>query len=130
MSAFKNIDLSYLLDKNCHRGISKMAWKPEDIAASVQKLYEDELLKIVKKHCHHKNLILMGGCALNCTANYEYFKHLPEGVILYVEHCSTDNGGLEKGEHFKYYCDSHYRNDTKNIPYPCFITDIGLITHD
>ncbi len=64
-----NIDLSYLLDKNCHRGVSKMAWKPEDIAASVQKLYEDELLKIIEKYCHHKNLILMGGCALNCVAN-------------------------------------------------------------
>jgi carbamoyltransferase len=64
-----NIDLSYLLNENCHKGIKTIPRYPQDVAASVQKLYEDELLKIVKKHCHHKNLILMGGCALNCVAN-------------------------------------------------------------
>ena len=48
-------------------------------------------------------------------------------ATIQISHCSTKNGGLEKGEHFNYYCDSHYRNDTKNIPYPHFITDIGII---
>ena len=33
-----------------------------------QTLYEKELLKLVDM-CPHKNLILMGGCALNCVAN-------------------------------------------------------------
>ena len=31
-------------------------------------LYENKLLELVKK-CPKKNLILMGGCALNCVAN-------------------------------------------------------------
>ena len=32
-----------------------------------------------------KNIVLSGGCALNCVANYEYLKHLPEGCKLYAE---------------------------------------------
>jgi len=69
-------NLSHLLDRNCHTGVSLETItsnyrKPDyaDVAASVQKFYEDELLKLIETHCKHKNLILMGGCALNCVAN-------------------------------------------------------------
>lgn len=70
MSAFGEpiYDYEYLLYENNHRGIKSLEGKPEDIAASIQKLYEDELLKLVKM-CPKKNLIIMGGCALNCVAN-------------------------------------------------------------
>ena len=70
MSAFGEpiYNYEYLLYENNHRGIKSLKGKPEDIAASIQKLYEDELLKLVKM-CPKKNLILMGGCALNCVAN-------------------------------------------------------------
>tara|TARA_Y100000992_G_scaffold301120_1_gene271252 strand:+ start:22 stop:1329 length:1308 start_codon:yes stop_codon:yes gene_type:complete len=70
MSAFGEpiYNYEYLLYENNHRGIKSLEGKPEDIAASIQKLYEDELLKLVKM-CPKKNLILMGGCALNCVAN-------------------------------------------------------------
>ena len=51
-------------------------------------------------------------------------------ATIQISHCNTKNGGLEKGEHFNYYCDIHYDKDIKKFPYPCFITDIGLITHD
>tara|TARA_B100000949_G_scaffold219931_1_gene219503 strand:+ start:424 stop:1764 length:1341 start_codon:yes stop_codon:yes gene_type:complete len=63
-------DLTPLLDKNNHRGVGDI-WKGaknEDLAASIQNLYEKELLKLVNM-CPHKNLIIMGGCALNCVAN-------------------------------------------------------------
>ena len=40
----------------------------EDLAASVLVLYERELLKLIEM-CPHENLVLMGGCALNCAAN-------------------------------------------------------------
>jgi carbamoyltransferase len=63
------IDFRYLLDENCHKGVRLPPVKSEDIAASVQALYENELLKLVDKYCKHDNLILMGGCALNCVAN-------------------------------------------------------------
>ena len=56
--------------ENNHRGIGNILpdVKNEDLAASIQALYEQELLKLVKM-CPHQNLVLMGGCALNCAAN-------------------------------------------------------------
>ena len=72
MAAFgePRYDLDYLLWKNNHSGVGNI-WKdacPEDLAASIQALYERELLKLVEM-CPKKNLIIMGGCALNCVAN-------------------------------------------------------------
>ena len=32
-----------------------------------------------------KNVVISGGCALNCVANYEYLNHLPEDGKLFVE---------------------------------------------
>jgi carbamoyltransferase len=63
------IDFSYLLETNCHKGIGPIQGKREDIAASIQYWYEQELIKLVKTYCNHNQLILMGGCALNCVAN-------------------------------------------------------------
>lgn len=64
-------DLSELLYRNNHRGIGN--YLPDardvDLAASAQYLYEKELLKIIDEHCKHPNLVFMGGCALNCSAN-------------------------------------------------------------
>jgi len=63
-------DLAPLLDKNNHRGVGDI-WKNAknvDLAASMQSLYEQEFLKLVDM-CKHKNLVIMGGCALNCVAN-------------------------------------------------------------
>ena len=72
MSAFgePRYDLTPLLDKNNHRGVGDI-WKncrSEDLAASIQDLYEREFLKLVDM-CPKKNLVIMGGCALNCVAN-------------------------------------------------------------
>ena len=55
---------------NCHRGMPKvLKGYPNDIAASAQLLVEEEIVKIVKDHCYHQNLVMMGGVALNCVAN-------------------------------------------------------------
>jgi len=64
-------DLSELLHRNNHKGIGNYLphARKEDLAASAQYLYENELLKLVNKYCIHSNLVLMGGCALNCVAN-------------------------------------------------------------
>jgi carbamoyltransferase len=64
-------DLSDLLYRNNHRGIGQHLpeAKDVDLAASAQYLYEKELLKIIDENCKHKNLVFMGGCALNCLAN-------------------------------------------------------------
>ena len=72
MSAFGNpkYDLEYLLWENNHRGVGDIFPEAsvEDLAASVQVLYERELLKLIEM-CPHENLVLLGGCALNCAAN-------------------------------------------------------------
>jgi carbamoyltransferase len=53
-----------------------------DIAAAVQKVYEDRLMEFMnfaKKKTNKKNLVFMGGCALNCSANtklYDLFENI------------------------------------------------------
>jgi len=64
-----------VLKENVHRGIRW--WRPEiqdkeNIAASIQKVTEDILLGLVDwvaKRTKSRHLVLMGGVALNCTAN-------------------------------------------------------------
>jgi len=71
---------TFELKHNVHRGI--MWWRPEltstqdhyDIAASIQKVTEEYLVNTtqwMKANLPSKNLILMGGVALNCKANTE-----------------------------------------------------------
>jgi carbamoyltransferase len=64
-----------VLKENVHRGIRW--WRPElqdreNIAASIQKITEEVLVGIAKwlaKATGQRNLVLMGGLALNCVAN-------------------------------------------------------------
>lgn len=74
--------------QNLHRGC--LQWAPElnsvqdyaDIAAGTQAVYEyvfKHLVKQTKKLVDSDNIVLMGGCALNCVANsiaYKYFKNV------------------------------------------------------
>ena len=75
----------FLFKKNLHRGC--LDWRPDltsqqdmyDIAACTQRIYEllfeQTLLKAIAL-TKSSNLVLMGGCALNCSANplaYKYF---------------------------------------------------------
>ena len=72
MAAFghKTYNLEDLLWENNQWGVGDLLpdAKNEDLALSIQLLYESKLLELVKM-CPKKNLILMGGCALNCVAN-------------------------------------------------------------
>jgi carbamoyltransferase len=40
-----------------------------DLARNIQHHYEYFFYDLIDKHTSHKNLIIMGGCALNCVAN-------------------------------------------------------------
>jgi len=74
--------------QNLHRGCKW--WRPEltteqdmfDIAAATQAVYEFVLriiLRETSKLYSSKNLVLMGGCALNCSANsiaYEFYDNV------------------------------------------------------
>jgi carbamoyltransferase len=66
----KTYNLEDLLEENNHWGVGNLLpdAKNEDLALSVQLLYESKLLELVKL-CPKKNLVIMGGCALNCSAN-------------------------------------------------------------
>jgi len=67
----------FTFKKNLHRGC--LDWRPDltvkdsfEIAASTQYVYEHffiEALRKAEKISGSKNLVLMGGCALNCLAN-------------------------------------------------------------
>jgi carbamoyltransferase len=73
---------------NLHKGC--LDWRNDltteqdmfDIAAATQKVYEmilEEILRYWSKLLPSRNLVLMGGCALNCSANsiaYKYFDHV------------------------------------------------------
>jgi carbamoyltransferase len=61
---------------NFHKGINDWGWITEqdkfDIAAAVQKVYELRLMEFMtyaKKITGKNDLVFMGGCALNCSAN-------------------------------------------------------------
>lgn len=79
------------LKNNLHRGCTW--WRPHlrtvqdlaDIAAATQKLYEDILIGICKRIATKypsKNLVLMGGCALNCVANAKVRKYFDNIWIM------------------------------------------------
>lgn len=75
--------------ENLHRGCRW--WRENDpdldiysVAAATQKVYEEEFEKLLEKTRNisgplQNNLVLMGGCALNCSANHlarKYFKNV------------------------------------------------------
>ncbi len=74
------------LRQNLHRGCDR--WRPDlttqedifNIAAATQKVYTlafTRILQFAKQMTNSNNLVLMGGCALNCSANnraYDYFE--------------------------------------------------------
>jgi carbamoyltransferase len=78
----------YRIKQNLHRGCNW--WRPElttqqdiyDIAAATQAVYEmafERVLQHAVKSSRRRNLVLMGGCALNCAANpiaYKYFNNV------------------------------------------------------
>ena len=59
-----------LLDQNNHRGLGNFLphASSENLAASVQSVYETKLLELLELSSNN-NLVLSGGCALNCVAN-------------------------------------------------------------
>jgi carbamoyltransferase len=73
-----------------------------NLAYRVQKDFEEYMINLIIHTLNitgQKNLVLTGGCALNCVANYRYLDILPKDVKLYVEPISTDAGtaiGLAK----------------------------------
>jgi carbamoyltransferase len=84
--------------QNLHRGCRD--WRPElnsqqdiyDIAAATQKVYE-EIFEMILMYARHatgsSNLVLMGGCALNCAANPLALKFFKD---VWIMPAPGDNG--------------------------------------
>ena len=82
---------NFKFKRNLHRGCKN--WRPDlntetdifDIASATQKIYEllfKKVLKIAKNKVNSNNLVLTGGCALNCLANPIAYKHYNDVWIM------------------------------------------------
>ena len=91
MAAFgePKYDLEYLLHKNNHRGVGKIFPRahPNDLAASVQNLYETKFLELLK-YCEYSNIVIMGGCGLNCVENSK----IPDRFNIWIMPSPGDAG--------------------------------------
>lgn len=67
-----------------------------DMAYAVQKESQEQVARLIEKAVAvsgKKNVVLSGGYALNCVANYFYLDRLKDlGINLYVEPISSDAG--------------------------------------
>ena len=80
----------FRLRRDLHRGC--MDWRPDlnlkdvfDLAAATQQVYEmafDRILRQASKLSPSKRLVLMGGCALNCSANYLTGRYFDQTWIM------------------------------------------------
>jgi len=87
---FESKTLPIKFKHNVHRGCNW--WRPElnddhnfNIAAGTQWVYEtifDNILQWCKQNTHSKNLVIMGGCALNCSANHLAYKYFDDVWIM------------------------------------------------
>lgn len=87
--------------------LTDLALKPkEDAAYTVQTLWEEralELAQLALKKTKCKNLVLSGGCFLNCVVNYKLRKQLPEDVRIYAEPIAHDGGTSIGAAYLAYY---------------------------
>ena len=98
----KGIDRFLDLDDDMKTRFSNLAYR-------IQKDFEtymSNLILTTLRLTGESNIVLTGGCALNCVANYEYLKVLPDGVKIFIDPICTDAGtsiGLAK---LNYYSDT------------------------
>ena len=77
-----------------------------DIAASVQKVTEDTLIKIAEnlyKKTNSKRLCMAGGVALNCVANYKILKQTSFEEI-FIQPAAGDSGGALGAALYVWHC--------------------------
>ena len=73
-------------------GLGYLQSSNENAAATIQNDWEDraiELVKIASKNCN--NIVLTGGCFLNCVVNYKLLKEFPD-LNFYVDPIAFDGG--------------------------------------
>ena len=89
-------------------------YNKENLCYAVQQATQQSALELILKALKEtgsKNLVLSGGYMLNCVANYEYLKHIPDDVNVFVDPPAYDGGqsiGVAKMCH-------HFRQNDKTI---------------
>lgn len=66
-----------------------------DLAYAVQHACEQQIVRLILdavERTGEKNVVIAGGFGLNCVGNYEYLKHLPSDINLYIEPIAHDGG--------------------------------------
>lgn len=66
-----------------------------DLAYAVQHACEKQVVRLILdavERTGEKNVVIAGGFGLNCVGNYEYLKHLPDDINLYIEPIAHDGG--------------------------------------
>lgn len=99
-----------------------------NVQVESQQLVLELILKSIER-TGNKNIVISGGYALNCVANYFFLKHLPEGVKIYVEPVSNDAGtamGAAFYHYYKTYEDKKVRQKDENL----FLGPVQTITED
>lgn len=91
LEPLSNYDPGVKFKHNLHRGCQW--WAPElntpqdyaDIAAGTQKVYEtifEHCLRHTRAMVPSRNIVVMGGCALNCVANHMVYKYFDNAWIM------------------------------------------------
>lgn len=69
--------------------------KFSNLAYKVQQEYENYILNLIEKAIkltNKTNIILSGGCFLNCVANYKILKKIPKNINVYIDPLCADDG--------------------------------------
>ena len=86
-----------------------------DLAYAVQHACEEQIVRLILdavERTGEKNVVIAGGFGLNCVGNYEYLKHLPGDINLFIEPIAHDGGtciGAAKLVHHEINSDSTRR---------------------
>ena len=84
-------------------------------AKKLQKETEDEVISIIKKYTQKtksKNIVLTGGYALNCVANYKFKKEFKDFKFFIDPICA--DSGISIGQSYEYYVRTTSQFPTKN----------------
>lgn len=99
-----------------------------NVQVESQQLVLELILKSIER-TGNKNIVISGGYALNCVANYYYLQNLPDDVKIYVEPVSNDAGTAMGAAFYQYYetsQDKKVRAKDENL----FLGPVQDITED
>jgi len=92
--------------------------KLSNLSYKLQKEFEDYIFDLIRKSIDltgEKNIVLGGGCALNCVANFNILKRLPSDINLFVDPLCGDDGISMGSAKYQYKIDSNKDCSLKSL---------------